>query len=81
MGYKTFDLTVGSSEELVELLSHKNRWFRQKALQVIRDRGDISILPGLEKIMRSEKGEIALEAFWAIHLLGGMDDGIAIDIF
>ncbi len=78
-GYKPFDLTTRSNEDLIKLLSNKNRWYRQKALEVIRDRNDASILPMLKEVLKSEKGQIALEALWAIHLAGGLDDAMTIE--
>ena len=78
-GYQSFDLTDYSNEDLIGLFSSKNRWFRQKALQIIRDRNDKSILPMLKSVLKSEKGQIALEAFWAIYLAGGLDDAMTIE--
>lgn len=76
-GYHPFDLTTYSNQELIDLLFHKNRWFRQKALRVIHDRGDQSMIPQLSGLMNSGSGQEALEAFWAMHLLGGLDDELA----
>ena len=73
-GYQPFDMTSYTNAQLVELLYHKNRWYRQKAIEVIRDRGDRTILAELKKVLESETGLPALEAFWAINAAGGMDE-------
>ncbi|HLT93337.1 MAG TPA: c-type cytochrome [Membranihabitans sp.] len=75
-GYAPFDLTQMSSEELVRLLDHENRWYRQKSREVLRDRGDQSILPTLMEMLAKETDQPALEALWAIHAIGAWDDNI-----
>ncbi|WP_339714675.1 PVC-type heme-binding CxxCH protein [uncultured Kriegella sp.] len=79
MGYESFDISRYSNNELIALLHHKNRWFRQKALQVIGEKKDISILPDLIELFRTGKNQVALEALWAIHLIGEFNDEIAIE--
>ena len=73
-GYQPFDLTKLHNDQLIGLLSHENRWYRQKARQVIRDRHDQSILPALRDILKNQTGQLALEAFWAIDAVGGLND-------
>lgn len=69
-----FDLSKYTNEELVELLYHNNRWYRQKALQLIGDRSDESMYEDLKRILEDETGQPALEALWAIHLIGKFSD-------
>lgn len=37
-----FDLAKTSTEELVKLLGHDNKWFRQQAVCVLAERGDLA---------------------------------------
>jgi putative heme-binding domain-containing protein len=75
---KPFDLGKLSSQDLVDLLSHSNKWFRQEALQLIGDRKDKSIIPTLRNLVDQNTGQLALEAFWALNLSGGLDEETAI---
>ncbi len=79
VGYKPFDISRYSNEKLIELLRYKNRWFRQKALQVLGEKKDTSMLPDLTKLFRTGKGQVSLEALWAIHLIGGFNEKIALE--
>ncbi len=66
-----FDLSTYSSVELVDLLKHKNKWYRQEALRLLGDRKDPSILPQLKEMFENGDDQTALEALWAINLTGG----------
>lgn len=78
-GYEAFDIRGYSNDKLIALLQHKNRWFRQKALQVIGEKQDGSMLSDLRELFQAEGGQAALEALWAIHLIGEFNDEIAIE--
>ncbi len=73
---KPFDLAAQTSEELVSLLSHSNKWFRQQALRVLGDRKDATVIPRLRKLFRDDVH--ALEAVWALYLCGGWSEEIAL---
>ena len=64
--------------ELIELLRHPNRWHRREALRVLADRKDRTALPPLRELMQSGKPQDALEALWATHLSGGLDEAFAL---
>ena len=68
-----FDLAKYSNRKLVELLRSNDKWHRQTALRLLGDRKDVSILPDLKKIISKEKGQVALEALWAVNLCGGFN--------
>ena len=72
-----FDLARFSGTELIQLLGHTNKWFRQEALRVLGDRRDASLIPALRGLVRDNPGQLALEALWALNLSGGLDDGTA----
>lgn len=73
----SFDLSKNSTDELVELLSHPNKWFRQQALRQFGDRKDVSVIPKLKEIIQRKEGQIALEALWALNLSGGFEERFA----
>jgi putative heme-binding domain-containing protein len=73
-----FDLGKFSSDQLVSLLTHSNKWFRQEALRLIGDRKDRTILPMLGDMIRTNNGQVALESLWALNLSGGLSDTVAI---
>ena len=75
---KSFDLSRMSSDELIGVLSHSNKWFRQQALRIFGDRRDKSVAPQLAKMVNEEKGQLALEALWALNLSGGFDEDFAL---
>ncbi|MDH5398801.1 MAG: c-type cytochrome, partial [Cyclobacteriaceae bacterium] len=73
-----FDLSEYSNEQLTALLEHENKWFRQQALRQFGDRKEINAIPALKKLFKEGDGQAALEALWAIHLSGGLDDILAL---
>ncbi len=75
-----FDLGALSSEALVGMLNHKNKWFRQTALRLLADRHDRSVLPRLRALVDGHSGQLALESLWALNLCGGLDDAAALEM-
>ncbi len=74
-----FDLAKCSTEELVALLDHKNKWFRQTALRMLGDRKDRAAIPLLFRKVRESTGQPALEALWGLNLSNGFDDAVALE--
>src|SRR5207237_8125300 len=66
---RPLDLRTVSSMQLVELLTHTNKWFRQTALRVLADRKDRSIVPALTQALSVQTGQTALETLWALNLV------------
>jgi putative heme-binding domain-containing protein len=75
-----FDLAKLSSEELVGLLAHKNRWQRQTALRLLGDRKDRSVVPLLRRNLDRRTGQLALESLWALYQCGGFDEKTALRV-
>ncbi|MEZ4992221.1 MAG: c-type cytochrome [Saprospiraceae bacterium] len=75
---KTPDFSRLSNEELIAMLHHSNRWMRQQALRQFGDRRDTSVFAPLRSLLGEERGQIALEALWALHLSGGFAEKTAI---
>ncbi|MBI3465177.1 MAG: c-type cytochrome, partial [Planctomycetes bacterium] len=73
-----FDLSKLATKELVALLGHENKWFRQTALRLIADRKDKSVVPLLVRTIDQNTGQLALEALWALNSSGGLNDAVAI---
>jgi putative membrane-bound dehydrogenase-like protein len=71
--YTPFDFSEASSERLVELLGHPNKWYREIALRILYDREDTAIIPALEKILWQKDviDPMALQALWALNASGG----------
>jgi putative membrane-bound dehydrogenase-like protein len=68
---KARDWTKASNDELVSALLDENRLVREIARRVLAERGDRAVLAKLDGMLQSGQ---ALEALWAIHLLGGLDE-------
>ncbi|MFU7557781.1 PVC-type heme-binding CxxCH protein [Roseiconus sp. JC912] len=64
--YREGNLAELSSAQLVQKLSHSNKWVRRRSLLELGWRGDQSIAAQLEQMVEN-KG--SLEALWAFHLL------------
>ena len=69
-----FDLRKKTSLELVELLKHPNKWWRNEARRLLADRQDKSVHPKLRQWILNENGDLALEALWALYVSGGWDE-------
>ena len=76
--FQPFDISTYSSEDLIQLLSNPNKWYRQQAIMEFGNRKDMSVLRRLKQLLGAENGQTALEAFWAISLSGGFTDSVAI---
>lgn len=72
-----FDLGKLSSQELVGLLTHKNDFYQREARLILAERKDNTILPVLEKMIQTNKGQPALQALWALNVSGGLTDALA----
>ncbi len=67
----TPDLGKKSTTELVALLGHQNAWHRETAQRLLFERQDKNVIPLLQKIITSNKSELAL--IHALHSLDGLD--------
>ncbi|QOV91290.1 c-type cytochrome [Humisphaera borealis] len=82
-GYKhrpTPKLSTASSEQLVELLNHRNAWHREAASRLLYERQDQSVLTSLNRLaMSSFEGsratlpEARIHALYALNSIGGSD--------
>src|SRR5262249_43280756 len=67
-----------SGDALIDLLDHPNAWHAREARRILAERRDPSVRPRLAKMVLGEKGRLALEALWALHVSGGLTDDLAL---
>jgi putative membrane-bound dehydrogenase-like protein len=70
-----------SSKELIGLLDHPDDWYVRTARRLLAERRDPSVVPELRQMVLDNKGQLALEALWALYVSGGFDDAIAQRLF
>jgi putative membrane-bound dehydrogenase-like protein len=75
-----FNLEQRSSEELIALLGNQSKWYRDQARRVLGERKDQSLVPGLRRLARERRGQLALEALWTANLISGMDSEWALSL-
>jgi len=72
------DLSRRSSDELVELLSHRNDWYARQARRLLAERCDHSVVPALTKLaLDSDEERLALEGLWSLYVIGAVDAPLA----
>lgn len=70
-----FDLSRKSGGELIEIMTtHRNKWFRQKALRVLADRNDPSVIGELRARLEEDASSRDVEVLWGLNLLGAFND-------
>ncbi len=72
-----FDLAKLSSDELIALLGHRNKWQRQQAVRLLGERKDAALVSRLRPLAGDDTNPHALEALWALNLCGGFDESAA----
>jgi len=75
--FPKFDLTQKSSNQLVDLLKHPNKWWRNAARQLLCERYDPAVLPRLRQLIQSSDDLLALESLWALYVAGGWNEDFA----
>jgi len=81
---KPFDLAKASNEELLKLLGHENKWFRQQAVMELSERlGTIreSRMKGIDLELRRMMnfGDASLEALWVLYRTNQFDDDVVMN--
>ena len=75
---KPNDLSELKTHDLVALLADSNKWTRQTAQRLIADHKDATVAPELRRTLAETTGQIALEALWALHAVGKLDESAAL---
>jgi len=65
-----------AADSIEGLLKHRNVWFRREARRTLAESRYPVANQALRKLLQ-EKGDVALEALWAIHVNGGFNDELA----
>ena len=67
-----------SSEQLLALLDHPNRWHRHTAVRLLGERKDRTVRAKLRRLVEDGKDQGALNALWALYQAFGLDDKTAL---
>jgi putative membrane-bound dehydrogenase-like protein len=77
-GIEIIDIAKLTSDELVNLLSHSNHWFADRARIELARRRDASTIERLRQMATQiDHPQLALEGLWAFNLTAGIDDAMA----
>ncbi|WP_152054295.1 PVC-type heme-binding CxxCH protein [Tautonia marina] len=74
----SFDLQSLNSSQWVALLDHPDAWSVRRALRLLREHPDESLLPDLRSRALDGRGSAALIGLWALHGVGGLDEQTAL---
>ncbi len=70
-----------TSDELVDLLGHRNAWYRREARRILMERRDPAVRPRLAKmVLEGRDDTLTLEALWALYVSGGFSDDLALKL-
>ena len=70
-----------SSNELVDLLSHSNRWYADRARVELANRRDKSVVPRLKEMaLQTDDETLALQGLWALHVTAGIDEALSANL-
>ena len=70
-------LSGKTDAQLVQLLTHPNKWHRQTAVRLLGQRAENSTRGALQKQIATKTGQAALHGLWALHQAGGLDEAFA----
>jgi putative membrane-bound dehydrogenase-like protein len=69
------DIAALSSQELVGLLGHRNRWLSDRARVELAHRRDESVIPQLRKqAIQTDNPQLSLESLWALNVTTKIDE-------
>jgi putative heme-binding domain-containing protein len=73
------NLAAKTTAQLIKTLSHPNRWHRQTAVRLLGERRDPAAVEPLKALLVSQsQAHPAVEALWALHQMGMLDEATAI---
>lgn len=75
---KDLNLAAKSTAQLVALLAHPNKWHRSTAVRLLGERRDPAATAALKQLLARDSGLGALNALWALHQSGGLDEATAV---
>ena len=66
-----------SPEAWLQALGHANAWWRETAQQLLVERGDLSLVPALEKLVRNDPRRMArVHALWTLEGLQALEPAL-----
>jgi putative heme-binding domain-containing protein len=74
---KDGDLSRKTPRELIETLSHPNRWHRHTAVRLLAERADQQVVPALRDLLAREAPHPSLEALWVLGQVQALDEETA----
>ncbi|MBI4659929.1 MAG: c-type cytochrome [Verrucomicrobia bacterium] len=77
---KPFDLSKLTGDQLVDVLSHTNKWFRQQAVHLLADRRDHGVTDRLRRLAMQPDNPRALDALWGLHAVNGFTSEVAVEL-
>lgn len=72
------NLAVKTSAQLLDVLANPNRWHRYTAVRLLGERRDASTISPLRELLKKPAEHPALEALWALHQMGQLDEATAL---
>ena len=77
----TFDIRQMSLDQLIDLLSHRNHWFRDRARCELATRRDPSVASRLRAMaLQTKDAQVALQGLWSHYVSLGIDDELASEL-
>jgi HEAT repeat protein len=68
------NLSRKTTAQLIELLSHPNKWHRHTAVRLLGERKDTGARRPLKKLLADGAGHAPLCALWSLHQAGWLDE-------
>lgn len=66
------------SDQLVDLLSHRNAWYSREARRILGERREAAVVGRLRTLVFDQPdSHLALEALWTLYVSGGFDEALA----
>ncbi len=78
--WQPFDLTALSSDELTDRLSSPNHWMAVQARRILSERRDLSVVPKLNRMLRSDSIRTARQALWTLAGMGVYDSRVPVEL-
>ena len=72
------NLAAKTNAQLVQTLSHANPWHRQTAVRLLGERKAMEVEGPLKTLLAGAATHPALEALWALHGIGQLDEALAV---
>lgn len=72
------NLAAKTTDQLIALLGHPNKWHRHTAARLLGERKDREAAPKLREVIAKDPSLGALNALWALYQSDGLDDITAI---